>query len=124
MDYPTLDAEQLETLEALTTHATKTEAASALGISRASLYRRLESEDLREAYESLRHRKRDDALDLSINAAEGAMLVLMSICHDESVPASVRVQAANKIWDAFTRGTELRDVMAEIEELKQTVGVN
>jgi len=118
-----LSDEDERILAALIAYPTKTAAAKALGISRSTIYYKLQSGDLRAAYEQLRSEAIADATDSLMTEAESAVSVLHNLANDTGVPAQTRVTAAGKILDMALRAHELLNIKAEIEELKERLGI-
>ncbi len=119
-----LDQEQLLILEAVTQHRTKQEAADALGIGIATLYRRLRDMELREAIKAAKIEAIEDTSSALQQMSIRAAVALDTIVHSSEAPYPTRVTAASKILDMAYRSHELENVVAEIEELKQAVGIN
>jgi|SRR5215207_9185615 len=118
-----LSDEDERILAALIAYPTKTAAAKALGISRSTIYYKLQNGDLRAAYEELRSEAIADATDSLMTVAESAVSVLHNLANDTGVPAQTRVTAAGKILDMALRAHELLNIKAEIEELKERLGI-
>jgi transposase len=114
-----LNDEQARIVEALLTHTTKEEAAKALGVSRATLYRWLQDKELRLAERQARNLALSDATASLQRLANEAALMLSVIMASEQAPYSSRVAAASKLLDLAYRSFELESVAAEIEDLKQ-----
>jgi hypothetical protein len=92
-----LSVEEQRTLDALITYTTKEQAAAALGISRRTLYRRLESTTLREAERVARSMALSDATASLHNAALRAVVSLTMIMENPEAPFTSRVAAANHL---------------------------
>jgi len=86
-----LDHEQEQTLEALLAYPTKKAAAKALGISRATLYRRLETEELRQAEKEARSHAISDATASIQRLANDAANVLSVIMNNTEAPRSGKI---------------------------------
>ena len=114
-----LDHEQEQTLEALLAYPTKEAAAKALGISRATLYRRLETEELRQAEKEARSHAISDATATIQRLANDAANVLSVIMNNTEAPYSSRVACASKLLDMAYRSFELENVADELAELKR-----
>jgi hypothetical protein len=119
-----LDEEQSRILEALLTYPTKAEAAKALGISRATLYRRLSDRELKEAERQARTLALSDATASLQNLAREAAVTLSVIMGSEDAPYSARVAAASKLLDLAYRAFELENVAGEVERLKEAAGLD
>lgn len=114
-----LSREQAATLDALLEARSKTEAAARLGISRATLYRRLRDPDLKEAYRMARSEALADATARLELGAEVAVAALLSIVTDTTAPAYARITAAGKVLELAYRAHELEDLEGRIAALEE-----
>lgn len=113
-----LSREQSETLDALLEARSKQEAATRLGISRATLYRRLRDPDLKEAYRAARSEALADATATLQVAAVVAVKALLDILSDPTVAPYVRVTSASRVLELAYKAYELEDLEARLEALE------
>jgi hypothetical protein len=113
-----IDEEYQRIIDALLTHPTKEAAAKALGISRATLYRWLQDEDLKNAEREARSMALSDATSSIHKLANEAALTLSVIMKSDAAPFSSRVAAASKLLDMAYRSFELENVVEELDRLK------
>lgn len=114
-----LTEEQSGIIEAVLTAKTAEQAAAALGMSRAGLYRRLEQPELREALRRLRGQLLTQALSKLHEEAIAAVDTLSEIMRDRQATAAARVRAAEAILDFTLRGSEYLDITEELAELRR-----
>jgi predicted DNA-binding protein (UPF0251 family) len=114
-----LTQDEQHLIDTAITSPTKTEAAKALGISRATLYRHLREPHIKAAYEDVRRAKIEDATGALQHEAEAAVSILATIAADPGIPAHVRVTAAGKILDLALQAYELDGLAVRIEQLEQ-----
>ena len=110
-------------IEALLTSSTRAEAARKLGVSRSTLYRRLQDEEVREAFRVARMDALSESTATLQIASFEAASALRDLATDSSVNPHVRLGACRAILDLAYRAAEIEDVRAEIEQLKADIGV-
>jgi len=111
-----------EVIAALMTSTTREEAASKLGVSRSTLYRWLASDDeLKEAFHTARTTALQEGTTTLQMASYEAAAALRSLVLDTSINPHVRLGAARAILEFAYRATEVEDVRAQIEELKELI---
>jgi hypothetical protein len=113
-----MDTEQQMVFDAVCAASTKEEAANALGISRATLYRRLQEVEIKEALQHARSVALQEATASLQKLANEAAITLSVIMQCKEAPYSSRVAAASKLLDLAYRSYELEEVAGQIEELK------
>jgi hypothetical protein len=114
-----LTRRQEAAIVALLTTGTVEAAAKKAGLAYSTLRAWLQRPDFREAYREARRRLLDDAVLVLQKLATSAVLSL-----GEQLKAdkpTVCIQAATVILDRAFRGTELCDLIAEVENLKRAV---
>jgi hypothetical protein len=110
--------EEQDLILTLLSSPTKREAARRLGISEATLYRRLQDPAVREAYRKARMDSlAETTASLQVASFEAAA-ALRSLATDVTVNPHVRLGACRAILDLAYRATEIEDIRAEIEEMK------
>jgi AcrR family transcriptional regulator len=115
--------DHVEIIEALLTSPTRAEAAKKLGVSRSTLYRRLQDEEVRAAFRAARmDALTESTATLQIASFEAAS-ALRELATDSTVNPHVRLGACRAILDLAYRAAEIEDVRAEIEQLKAELGV-
>ena len=97
------------------------DAAKALGISIATLYRRLRDTELREAERMARTQALEEATGSLQKLANEAALTLSVIMKTDGAPFSARVAAASKLLDLAYRSYEMDAIVQEIEQLKAEI---
>ena len=117
--YNNMDEEQQLIFDAVAAADTKEDAARALGISRATLYRRLNEAEIQEALNHARTVALKEATHSLQKLANDAAVTLSVIMGSKEAPYSSRVAAASKLLDLAYRSYELESVAGEIEELKR-----
>ena len=104
---------------ALLEHSSVEKAAVSLGISEATLWRRL----IYSAFEDALRQARRDAFSRSLarlqQASSAAVTTLLRIMCDGKTPASSRVRAALSVLELSFRATELEDMQARIQRLEE-----
>jgi hypothetical protein len=113
-----LDASQQEILEAVLTHRTRQAAADALGISRRTLYRRLEEPALAEMLRAVQDDARRATNAQLMAAAESVVDVLFEIARNTNISAYSRVGAARAILDYAYKTYENEELEARLLELE------
>jgi hypothetical protein len=120
-DIDFLDDVQRTTLEMLLAHPSKEDAAKALGIGLATLYRRLLDENLRRAYLDARREVVSHTAAYLQQASQKAVQTLEELHTNPQTPASVRRGAAESIISLGFKSMELEDLAAELDKLKEIV---
>jgi hypothetical protein len=118
-----LDQDQAATLHAIMSAPTRKEAAHILGISESTLYRRLRDPDLKAAYRAARHEALSDATTALQVTALAAVVALRELVTDRTINPHVRAVVARTVLDFAYKTDELENVEAEIEELKERLGI-
>jgi hypothetical protein len=118
-NHENLDDEQQRILDALLTYPSRELAAKSLGISIATLYRRLRDAELRDAERNARQQALGEATASLQRLANDAAHMLAVIMNTDGAPFSARVAAASKLLDLAYRTYELESIVDEVEKLKQ-----
>jgi DNA-binding transcriptional MocR family regulator len=114
-----LDADQQLVLDAVLKYPNKEDAAQALGISRATLYRRIQEVEIQDALREIRRSALGDTSTSLQRLSTEAAVTLSVIMKASEAPFSARVAAASKLLDLAYRAHELEDVTDEIAALKR-----
>jgi AcrR family transcriptional regulator len=118
-----LDDEQQLILDVLLSCPTKDDAAKALGISRATLYRRIQDIEIQEALAEVRRTALHDVTGSLHRLANDAAITLSVIMNAKEAPFSARVAAASKLLDLAYRSFELQEISEEIQALKKDLAL-
>jgi hypothetical protein len=118
-----IDEDYQRIVDALLNNPTKEAAAKALGISRATLYRWLQDEDLRNLEREAREMALSDATASVHRLANEAALTLSVIMKSDAAPYSSRVAAASKLLDLAYRAYETEAIVDELTQLKQDLNL-
>lgn len=94
------------------------EAARAVGVSEATLFRWLQVPAFRATYREARRRVVEQAIARLQRASSEAVEVLRAIMTDPEKPSSARVTAARTVLDYALRAVELDNLAARIEALE------
>ena len=105
-------------LEMLLIHGGATGAASALGISRNAVYKRLSDPVFRAKYDSAQGVILSTAAASLAAALDDAIGCLLKVVNDNNVAVGLRVQAANSILTHCNRYIETANILRRIEELE------
>ena len=114
-----LGRKQEEAIAALLTKRNIEEAAQATGISPRTLMRWLNNPEFQKAYREGRRQAFGQAIARLQQATSAAAATLMKIMVDPSAPASVRVRAADSIFDHAAKAIEIEDIEARVSELER-----
>jgi len=107
-----------EAVAALLLHPNVAEAARAVGIGASTLLRWLKEPEFQAAYREARHeavRQSVSRLQQGTSAAADTLLDLMT---DKEVPPSVRVRAAEAIFNHSAKAIELEDIESRVAALE------
>jgi AcrR family transcriptional regulator len=111
-----LTPKQLKAIAALLATSTREEAASAAGVSPATLYRWLKDDGFREEYRDERYRVVGHVVGELLAKASAAVTALGEGLEDSDINA--RLRAARFVLDYVLKGTELDRRLHEQEELE------
>jgi len=95
------------------------DAAKAAGVSEATLFRWLNDEAFRRAYDAARETAFESALAGLQAACNVAVKTLREVAEDPGAGAQARVAAAKGILDHAIKARELNDVVQRIEQLEK-----
>ncbi|MGF1472001.1 MAG: hypothetical protein ACFB50_09705 [Rubrobacteraceae bacterium] len=114
-----LSQEEQTILDAVLTNTTRAGAAGALGISYATLYRRLQRPHLRAAIDAARREQIAAATGSLQVMAHEAVATLGEIMADPTVAAHVRVTAARAIIEQALKAYETDNLEARLQEMER-----
>ena len=107
---------------AIATGCTREQAAERVGVSEATVYRRLGEPDFRRRVTAARAVLLEEGIGRLVAATTEAADTLRSLLAAES--ESVRLAAAKAVFDQGYRGFEVLDLAAEVAELKRQLAVS
>ena len=108
-----------EAIAALLTKRNVEEAAQAAGIGTRTLMRWLQIPEFQKAYREARRQAFGQAIARLQQATGAAAATLMKIMVDPAAPYSVRVRAADSIFDHAAKAIEMEDIEARVSELER-----
>ena len=114
-----LGRKQEEAIAALLTKRNVEEAAQAAGIGTRTLMRWLKIPEFQKAYRDARRQAFGQSIARLQQATTAAATTLMKIMVDPAAPASVRVRAADSIFNHAAKAIEIEDVEARVSELER-----
>ena len=108
-----------EAIAALLTKRNVDEAAQAAGIGTRTLMRWLKIPEFQKAYREARRQAFGQSIARLQQATSAAAATLMKIMVDPAAPASVRVRAADSIFNHAAKAIEIEDIEARVSELER-----
>ena len=114
-----LGRKQEEAIAALLTHRNIEEAADAAGIGARTLLRWLKLPEFDAAYRDARRKAFGQAVARLQQGTSAAATTLLKVMIDPSTPASVRVRAADSVFNHAAKAIELEDIEARVAALEQ-----
>jgi hypothetical protein len=117
-----LGRKQEEAIAALLSHRNVEEAANAVGIGVRSLLRWMKLPEFRTAYLQARREAVHQAVARLQQATGVASLTMLKLMTDPSVPAAVRLRAADCVFAHAIKGVELEDLEVRLTELERAAG--
>ena len=108
-----------EAIATLLTKRNVEEAAHAAGIGTRTLMRWLQIPEFQKAYREARRQAFGQSIARLQQATSAAAATLMKIMVDPSAPASVRVRAADSIFDHAAKAIEIEDIESRVTELER-----
>jgi hypothetical protein len=109
-----------EAIAALLSHRSIEDAAKAIGLNPNTLLRWLEIPEFRDEYRRARREAVHQAVARLQQATGAAGLTILKLMTDPSVPAAVRLRAAECVFTHAIRGIELEDIEARLSELERS----
>jgi len=114
-----LGRKQEEAIAALLTQGNVDEAARAAGIGVRTLLRWLKLPEFQTAYRQARRDAFGQAIARLQQGTSAAATTLLKVMIDPSAPASVRVRAADSIFNHAAKAIEIEDIEARVAALEQ-----
>ena len=108
-----------EAIAALLTQPNIEHAARSIGIGTSTLVRWMKDPEFAEAYREAKRAAFGQAISRLQQGTAAAATTLLKIMLDTSVPASVRVRAADSIFDHAAKAIEIEEVEARVAALEQ-----
>jgi hypothetical protein len=115
-----LTRKQEEAIAALLRHSRLDEAAKAVGVAPVTLWRWLQDENFRQAYEAARKQVLSRAIESLQAASEGAVATLVEL-KDKATKESVRLNAAKALLDLAFNTAALLEIEERLERLEELV---
>jgi hypothetical protein len=110
---------QEDAIAALLTQRNVEEAARAAGIGARTLLRWMKVPEFQSAYRQARREAFGQAVARLQQGTSAAVTTLMKIMIDPSAPASVRVRAADSVFNHAAKAIEIEDIEARVAALEQ-----
>jgi hypothetical protein len=114
-----LGRKQEEAIAALLTKRNVEEAAQTAGIGTRTLMRWLKIPEFAKAYREARRQAFGQSIARLQQATSAAAATLMKIMVDPTAPASVRVKAADSIFNHSAKAIEIEDIEVRVAELER-----
>jgi hypothetical protein len=108
-----------EAIAALLTQRNVDEAARTAGIGTRTLLRWLKIPEFAAAYREARRQAFGQSIARLQQATSAAAATLLKIMVDPSAPASVRVRAADSVFNHAAKAMEIEDIEARVSELER-----
>jgi hypothetical protein len=110
---------QEEAIVALLTQPSIETAARSVGVAVRTLLRWLAIPEFQAAYRKARRDVHSQATARLQQATTAAATTMLKLMVDANVPASVRLRAAESVYDRAVKGIEIEDVEVRVEALEQ-----
>ncbi len=118
------ERKQEEAIAALLTQRNIEEAARTAGISTQTLMRWLQLPEFQKAYREARRHAFGQAVARLQQGTTAAATTLLKTMIDPNTPASVRVRAAEAIFNHAAKAIEIEDIEARVTALEQAAGTD
>lgn len=119
-----LGRKQEEAIAALLTQRNIDEAASAAGVGTRTLLRWMKIPEFDAAYRAARRQAYGQSISRLQQATTAAATTLLKTLVDPATPASVKVRAAEAIFNHAAKAIEVEDIDARLRELEQAAEMN
>ena len=113
-----------EAVAALLTQRNIEEAARTVGISTATLMRWMKEVEFEKAYRDARRAAVRQSTARLQQATSAAATTLLKTMIDPATPASVRVRAAEAIFNHAAKAIEIEDIEVRVSELERAAGAS
>ena len=113
-----LSRKQEQTIAALLTCGSITEASQQCGIAEATIHRWLKDADFQTAYREARRQVVQQAIAQVQQATGEAVETLRSVMQDPEAPASAKVSAAKTVIETAVKAVELEDLEFRVQLLE------
>lgn len=114
-----LPKQKHEAVVALLEHPTVKEAAQAVGIGEATLFRWLQVPDFQDAYRECKRQIVNHAISRLQQATAEAVETLREVMKDKEKPPSPRVSAAKAVLEIAVKAVETEDILSRLEVLER-----
>jgi hypothetical protein len=111
-----------DAVAALLTQRNIDEAARTVGISTATLMRWMKEPEFQKAYRDARRAAVSQAVARLQQSTSAAATTLIKLLIDPGTPASVRIRAAEAIFNHAAKAIEIEDIEARVSELERAAG--
>ena len=108
-----------EAVAALLTQRNHEEAARAVGIGTATLLRWQKEPEFQQAYRAARRAAHGQSIARLQQGTSAAATTLLKTMIDSNTPASVKVRAAEAIFNHAAKAIEIEDIEARVSELER-----
>jgi hypothetical protein len=108
-----------EAIAALLSHRSVEEAAQAINVAPRTLLRWLQLAEFKAAYLAARREALSQAVARMQQATGAAGVTILKLMTDPSVPAAVRLRAAECVFSMAFKGIETEDIETRVAELEQ-----
>jgi hexokinase len=113
-----LTSKQASALASLLAGSTIEQAAASARVNPATVYRWLQQEAFRQQYQQARRQVVERAASSIQQAATEAVQVMTTIMLDKGAAPSVRLRAAQTVYEQATKWVEIEDVQQRLEALE------
>ena len=114
-----LGRKQEQAISALLQRPTITDAAKAIGVGEATLWRWMKQADFKRAYLEARREVVTKSIARLQQASGEAVEALREVMEDRGAPASARVAAARVILETALKSVEVEDLAVRVDTLEQ-----
>lgn len=111
-----------EAIAALLTQRNIDEAARSIGIAPNTLLRWMKEPEFETAYRQAKRAAFGQSISRLQQGTSAAVTTLLKIMLDTAAPASVRVRAADSIFNHAAKAIEIEDIEARVAALEQAAG--
>ena len=116
-----LTKKQSEAIAALIQNRTMRDAAKAVGVGEATLFRWLRDQNFRDAYLTAKSQVVEQAISNLQNASGEAVDTLRQVMNDSNSPVSSKVTSARVILEISLRAVEIQHLIRRLDRLEATI---